>query len=226
MATGATEKEDQTETGRLEAFSDGVFAVAITLLALTITVPHKESGQPWFGLVDALLRQWPVYLAYLLSFVTILIMWVNHHGLFRMIKKTDHFFLILNGLLLMVITTIPFATAMLADYIQSPDKKAAVVVYSGISLVMALVFNRLWVYASRDGRLLGPHVKQSQVQNVNKQFAVGPASYGIAFVTAFVSAEISLLLCIALALFYALPSTVVRGAVSSIWGKGNPADDL
>ncbi len=123
----------EKETGRLEAFSDGVIAVAITLLALDLGVPHQEAGHPWHGLLQALADQWPIYLAYLLSFTTILIMWVNHHGLFKVIERVDHLFLLLNGALLLVITLFPFATILLADYIEQPDKKTAQVVYAGVS---------------------------------------------------------------------------------------------
>ena len=108
--------------------------MAITLLALNITVPHRASLQHWSGLTTALLDQWPVYLAYALSFLTILIMWINHHNLFRLIKRTDQMFLLLNGFLLLVVTTIPFATALLAEYLQDPDKRVAQVVYCGVSL--------------------------------------------------------------------------------------------
>ncbi len=202
----------EKETGRLEAFSDGVFAVAITLLVLDLGVPHREAGHPWHGLARALLDQWPVYLAYLLSFTTILIMWVNHHSLFRVIERVDHLFLLLNGALLLVITVFPFATILLADYIEQPDKKTAQVVYAGLSLVMALVFNLLWRYASRQGGLLSTTADQKQVQIITKQFRFGPLLYVVAFVLAFISAEVSLALCIGLAIFYAIPSNLWQRA--------------
>src|SRR5262245_12641783 len=99
-----------TETARLEAFSDGVFAVAITLLALDLGVPGAGDLTRYHGLAGALGNNWPHYLAFALSFLTILIMWVNHHSIFRFIRRSDHSFLLLNGLLLMVITTVPFGT--------------------------------------------------------------------------------------------------------------------
>jgi uncharacterized membrane protein len=200
----------EKETGRLEAFSDGVIAVAITLLALDLGVPHQETGHPWHGLVHALADQWPIYLAYLLSFMTILIMWVNHHGLFKVIERVDNVFLLLNGALLLVITLFPFATILLADYIEQPDKKTAQVVYAGVSLIMALVYNTLWRYASRQGGLLSAAADPKQVQAITKRFKFGPLLYLATFVIAFISAEVSLALCIGLAIFFAIPSNLLE----------------
>jgi uncharacterized membrane protein len=203
--------EPQTaETARLEAFSDGVFAVAITLLALNLTVPKPAEIRPGHGLVAALLDQWPVYLAYGLSFLTILIMWINHHNLFQVIRRSDRWFLLLNGFLLMIVTAIPFATSLLASYLLRPDKRVAEVVYSGISLLMAITYYSMWAYASRGGRLLGPEANAGLVGGITKQFRYGPLLYLVAFLLAFISAEASLALCIVLAIFYALPSTVTH----------------
>ncbi len=204
---------DTADTTRLEAFSDGVFAVAITLLALDLrvpvpaTLPHGSHG----GLVPVLLGQWPVYLAYGLSFLTILIMWINHHNLFRLIRRTDHLFLLLNGLLLLSVTTVPFATSLLATYLQQPDKRVAQVVYGGVSLAMATAFNRMWAYASRDRRLLGPDVDERIVRGVTQAYRFGPPIYTVTVVLALFSAEASLALCILLAIFFALPRRVGRG---------------
>lgn len=211
---GHAGEPSRSETSRLEAFSDGVFAVAITLLALDLSVPRVALLHPGHDLAAALVAQWPAYLAYGLSFLTILIIWANHHTIFRFIKSADHPFLLLNGLLLMIVTAIPFATSLLADYLLEPDRKTAQVVYSGVSLVMALTYNRMWAYASHRGRLLDPHADQGMVRAISHQFSFGPPLYVIAFALAFVSAELSLALCIALAIFFALPSTVTRGTVS------------
>ncbi len=208
MTTPPAPQLPQTETNRLEAFSDGVFAVAITLLVLNLTVPspHDNRGM----LVAALGKQWPTYLAYALSFLTILIMWLNHHTLFQLIRRADDIFLLLNGLLLMVITAIPFATNLLATYLLESDKKVALAVYSGASLVMATIYNRMWAYASRHGRLLDPKADERLVRGITRQYRVGPFLYVIAFGAAFLSAEVSLAICIALAIFFALPNAVTR----------------
>jgi uncharacterized membrane protein len=105
--------QEAKETGRLEAFSDGVFAIAITLLILEIKVPHAQELGPGTGLGAALLRLWPSYLAFVTSFATILGMWVHHHRLFTHIRRIDHTFLFWNGLLLFLVTVVPFPTGAL-----------------------------------------------------------------------------------------------------------------
>ena len=214
-ASGETAGEtsgETADTARLEAFSDGVFAVAITLLALDLRVPDPATlpHGPHGGLVPVLLGQWPVYLAYGLSFLTILIMWINHHTLFRLIRHTDHVFLLLNGLLLLSVTTVPFATSLLATYLQQPDRRAAQVVYSVVSLALAVTFNRMWAYASDDRRLLGQEVDERMVRGVTRAYRFGPFVYAVTVALAFVNAEVSLGLCILLALFFALPRTITR----------------
>src|SRR5262245_58066326 len=104
--------DEVKETARIEAFSDGVFAIAITLLVLDMKVPGSKDLPADVRLISVLGRQWPTYLAYVTSFLTILIMWVNHHRLFQHIKRTDNPFLMLNGLLLMGVTIVPFPTGL------------------------------------------------------------------------------------------------------------------
>ncbi|HEY7295511.1 MAG TPA: TMEM175 family protein, partial [Dehalococcoidia bacterium] len=131
--------EGERETARLEAFSDGVFAIAITLLVLDLKVPPAGEGAKRLG--PALLDEWPAYLAYLGSFLSILIMWVNHHQQFRHIAHVDHGLLLLNGLLLMAVTVVPFPTSVLSEHIAHRDERAAAVFYSGTFLVTALLWN-------------------------------------------------------------------------------------
>src|SRR2546425_6587295 len=124
---------------RVEAFSDGVFAIAITLLILEIRVPHVDHGL-WNGL----LALWPSYVAFLLSFVVILIMWVNHHELLRMVDGISYPFLFANGLLLLTITFVPFPTAVLAAHLGTPEARTAVTFYCGIFVVNAPCLNGLF----------------------------------------------------------------------------------
>ena len=162
------------ETGRLEAFSDGVIAIAVTLLVLELRTPLSGTLSKGESLFRALLREWPAYLAFATSFVTILIVWINHHNIFRLIVRTDHTFLLLNGFLLFTVILIPFPTDVLAEYIQKPDARTAAVFYSGTFLAMAIAFNFLWRYAARDGRLLARDVDRKLVRTINKQFFIGP----------------------------------------------------
>ena len=212
-------REEASETGRLEAFSDGVFAIAVTLLVLDLHVPLGEEIRHG-GLIRALLAQWPIYLAYVLSFITILIFWVNHHATFKHITRTNQAFLILNGLLLLAISVIPFTTALLAEYIQRPERKAVEVVYSGTFVVAAVVYNRLWFYATRDRRLTSPDADMHTIDGITRQFHRGLAAYALSFVVAFFSAEVSLAICILLAIYFALPSELLHGHADPVPAAG------
>ena len=200
-------REEVRETGRLEAFSDGVFAIAITLLVLDLHVPVQADIEHR-GLISALLGQWPIYMAYVLSFVTVLVFWVNHHVTFKHIARVNQGFLILNGLLLMAVSVIPFTTALLAEYIQRPERKTVEVVYSGAFVLAGVIYNRLWVYATNNRRLTGRDANMQAITAITRQFHSGLAAYGISFVVAFFSAEISLAICILLAIYFALPSEI------------------
>jgi uncharacterized membrane protein len=209
----ADEAEQSKETGRVEAFSDGVFAIAITLLVLDIKVPRDlpESAR----LLDALLAQWPAYFAFVTSFATIGIMWINHHRLFTLIKRSDQMLLVLNSLLLLGITFVPFPTALLSEYIGEPDQQVAALVYSGTFVVTAICFNLLWRYASYKNRLLDPGSELLEVQAISRQYAFGPLLYLVAFGLAFVSGVASLALNLSLAVFFALPARKPRSTPNS-----------
>lgn len=212
---------EEKETGRLEAFSDGVFAIAITLLVLELKVP--VAGELHGRLGTELRQEWPSFLAFVTSFATILIMWINHHNLLKQIKRSDHTFMLLNGLLLLGVTVIPFSTNLLAEYLKEPDARLAALVYSGSYLFIAFAFNLLWRYASHNRRrLLGRNADRTFIQTVNRQFLVGPILYLIGFVLAFISAVASFIAIIIFAVYFALPASVtsVFHRVSSDEGRG------
>lgn len=196
---------EEKETGRIEAFSDGVFAIAITLLILEVRVPRVHDLAEEASLLRALVELWPAYLAFLTSFVTILIMWINHHRLFRLIKRCDHVFLLLNGLLLLAVTFVPFPTALLAEYVRHPDGRVAAAVYSGAFVFTAIVFNLLWRYASSGGRLLDPNYDPEVVRAITRQYLVGPVVYGVALGLAALHPMAAFAMCVALAVYFALP---------------------
>src|SRR6266576_5814975 len=138
---------EDKETGRLEAFSDGVFAVAITLLILNIKILPDDvltNGNFWGK--SGLGGQLPALLAFVTSFFTIGIMWINHHRLFTHIKRTDTGLLLLNLLLLLIIVFIPVPTALLSEYIVLPNDHVAAIIYSGTNVLLAICFNLLWRY--------------------------------------------------------------------------------
>ena len=195
----------QSETARIEAFSDGVFAIAITLLILEIKVPPVGQDH----LAAALLRQWPSYLAFLISFIYIGVMWINHHRMFTHIKKSDDVLLVLNLLLLLGVSVVPFPTAVLAQYLGGADQRTAAVFYNATFIVIALFFNALWRYAIAR-RLLDRSVNAVYAESISRQYAVGPIVYLICLGLAWINVRASISLNVALALFFALPASLVR----------------
>jgi len=207
------------ETSRLEAFSDGVFAVAITLLVLNIRIPGIDVP-PDKLLDDAklwpmLLNEWPSLAAYVTSFATIGIMWLNHHRLFVHIKRTNTVLLLLNLLLLLIIVFIPVPTALLDEYFVKLDQHVAAIVYSGTFFVLACCFNLLWRYASYHNRLLGKDADPRAVAAISRQYLFGPLYYLIAFGLAFINTPACIIFSFALALFFALPPPPLRSLPSS-----------
>jgi uncharacterized membrane protein len=198
-----------SDTARVETFADGVMAIAITLLILEVRVPHPTSG----SLVTALAREWPSYAGYVVSFLTIGIIWVNHHQMFKLIARVTHGFLMLNVIFLMAIAFLPFPTALVADYIRVPDsRKAATVVYGLTMIAIAVMFNVVWRSASRNGRLLIPGVDKAGVERISRSYLGGPIAYTVATLVAFVSPFLSLGIFAVMALFWLLPSSGVQFA--------------
>jgi TMEM175 potassium channel family protein len=196
----------EKETGRVEAFSDGVFAIAITLLVLDLKIPQDAPG----GLLATLLRQWPTFLAYLTSFATILVMWVNHHKLFTHIRRTTGAFLFLNGLLLLFVTVVPFPTSLISAHLRSADAKTAAAIYAGTYFAIAIAFNTLWRYASSGRRLIDPASPPEAVEAITHNYSFGPVLYLAAFALAFFSVTASLALCMGLAIFFAVTASLEK----------------
>ena len=189
-----------SETSRIEAFSDGVFAIAITLLILNVQVPPTSAAH----LGAALTRQWPTYIAYLISFAFIGIMWVNHHRLFNHIRRSDNGLMFLNLLLLLGVSVVPFPTALIAAHYYAPGRTLAAAVFNGTYVLIAIFFNILWRHIVR-GELLDSATQES-AEAISRQYAVGPLSYLICFALTWVSVPASLLMNIALAVFFAIPA--------------------
>jgi len=191
-------------TNRLESFSDGVIAVAITLLVLGLTVPDPSTTP---SLSHALGAKWPEFAAYVTSFVTIGIIWINHHVMIDRLKKTDHTILILNLLLLMSIGIIPFATELMASYLRQPRGEAvAAAVYSGSFLVMSVLFATLNRHVMlRKANMLAEELPLEQRRRILSRVVTGLIPYAVATGLAFVSPYITLAICAAVAVFYAQP---------------------
>ncbi len=219
---------DEKDTNRLEAFSDGVFAVAITLLVLNIKIPGLDAHGELLdtNLWPELRDQWPMLAAYVTSFATIGIMWLNHHRVFSHIKRTSTSLLLFNLLLLLVIVFIPVPTALLAEQLPFPDQKAAAVIYSGTNILMAIAFNLIWNHASRGGRLLGKNVDMRSVAAISAQYMYGPLLYVVAFVLAWISAPVCIAFSFLLALFFALPGRSLRTMPEKAGAKPTKGEEI
>jgi uncharacterized membrane protein len=193
----------EKETGRLESFSDGVFAVAITLLVFNLQVPHLPGVISVSALGCALFKQWPSYLTFTTSFATILIMWASHHGIFKLVYKTDTPFLFANGLLLLLVTVVPFPTSLVAQYLTTPAAALACAVYAGVFVVINIAYNLLWWAAMRQRRLLYPAVTPHEVKRLTRYILLGLPVYGLATLLAFWMPYVSLGLCSCLWIFWA-----------------------
>jgi uncharacterized membrane protein len=189
---------------RLESFSDGVLAVAITLLVLDIRVPDPATTS---HLGRALAHQWPVYLAYVTSFITIGIIWINHHAMVRRLRQVDHTILVLNLFLLMSIGVLPFATSLMSAYLkQGHGEHLAAAIYSGAFLVMSILFvtlNRHILFPK--SHLLEPPLSEERRRRIIQRGATGVVPYVLATALAVVSPYVTIAICTAVAAFYALP---------------------
>src|SRR5258707_8531310 len=204
-----TTETEEKETGRIEAFSDGVFSIAITLLVLDMKVPHPADVEQG-SLISELLKQWPVYLAFFASFFFILVLWINHHRLFTAIRRSDNNLMLLNGLLLLGVILVPFPTSLVSQYLLQRDQMTAILIYNGLFFLISLVFNFLWWYASYRNRLFSAKTDRQLVRFITRQYAFGPPLYLITFILAFFNPMASLLLSIIMAIFFALPNKAVQ----------------
>ncbi len=207
MAEGPPPLDGTTTTTRLEAFSDGVFAVAITLLVLEIKVPHVADGAP-AGLGAALLARWPSYVAYAVSFLTIGVIWANHHAVMDHVRRADRGLLMVTVFFLMAVTFLPFPTAVLAEYLPdgpSHDRTVATVFFGAAYVWMAVAFNVLWRYIRRAGLLHDP--AHPGVRSITASFRYGPVAYIAMTLLAFASVPASVAALGLLAVYWAWPGS-------------------
>ena len=191
---------------RIEAFSDAVIAVAITLLALDLHVPDPAGPG---SLAHRLGEQWPNYAAYVVSFLTIGIIWINHHAMLQRLVSVDHAILVLNLLLLLTIGVLPFSTALMAEYLDaSHGQNLAAVIYGGSFLLMSLAFFAMQRHLLLSKQhLLKDHLTPEVRQAVLRRNAMGLLPYAVASVGGVLSPYLTLAICAGVAVFYALPRT-------------------
>lgn len=185
----------------MEAFSDGVFAFAITLLVLYLKDPGLSGGG---NLLKGLIDQWQEFFAFVTSFMTVLILWVGHHETFTYVVRTDRRFMFLNGFLLFFVTLTPFTTSLVADHISSSDSNTAAAIYAGGFLLLGIAWNLLWRYAYAGRRLIAKDISAAEIRTFTANFYVGPIFYAAALAVAFISGIASVLLILAVAIFYAV----------------------
>jgi uncharacterized membrane protein len=186
--------------GRLEAFSDGVFAIAITLLVLTIPLPHH-----YRHLGDTLVDQWPAYAAYLVSFAVIGIMWLNHHTVFGHFDHVDRNLVYLNLALLATVVFVPYPTGVFGEALQrGQGERVAAVFYSVVMTINAVTWAALWLYGSANRRLLSDAFPEDQRRPATVSFNVGPFLYACTIVVALINPYVCLALHGTLAVYYAL----------------------
>jgi uncharacterized membrane protein len=188
-------------TARLEAFSDGVFAIAATLLILDVRLSGHGS------VAHQLVHAWPSYAAYAISFATLGIVWVNHHTVFAQIDRVDRRFLFINVLFLMVIAFSPFPTRVLAEHLRE-GSKAAAFAYGLTYTLMAICYGALWFYAAIGRRLIAQNADQRTVSGISRSFRPGWAIYALATLSSLISAWLAVALYAAIALFYVLESSL------------------
>ncbi len=211
MAENPPSLDGTTTTTRVEAFSDGVFAIAITLLVLEIKVPPVgERGAA--GLGAALLARWPSYVAYVVSFLTLGVIWANHHAVMDHVRRADRGLLLVTVFFLMAVSFLPFPTAVLAEHLASGpgrDRLVATLFFGGAYVWMAVGFNVLWRYIRRAGLLYDP--EHPGARAITASFRTGPLTYILVTLLAFVSVPASVAAFGLLAVYWALPRSSGTG---------------
>lgn len=203
----ALQTGDGTErsTKRIEAFSDAVFAIAITLLVLELKTPAGE-GPNAFSLLNAILGLWPSYFAYGLSFTMIGIYWANHHYLFKLIAKSDHGLNLVNLLLLMFIAFLPFPTHVLGTHWPDEASRPVAVAFYAIGLLLpAAAWLAVWLYACHGRRLVRPELDQGFLRKLTLQFIGTVSVYALAVALSTINYGWGLAICTGLTLLYLLP---------------------
>jgi len=208
-SAAVTTSTDLAETARIEAFSDGVFAIAITLLVLELRVPELAPGE---RLWPALLDEWPQFGAYLSSFAVLGVMWVNHHSMFRQIQRADRGLLFLNLFLLLWTALLPFPTVLFAEHLRddSIDASVAAAVYSANLTLAAIAFSAIWWHVLRT-RLADHDLDRAQQRRSVLRYSAGTVVYAATIGLSFVSAPLTLLVDFLLAVYYGFEQLRTRG---------------
>lgn len=192
-------------TDRLQALADGIFAIALTLLVLTLPVPEHSAR-----LAHDLVHQWPSYAAYAVSFVTIAIVWLNHHALMDGVLRADRTLMWLNLLLLLFVALVPWPTNLLARYLKDAGQSsAAAVTYGVVMTALSLAFTSIWLWLARTEDLAHPDLRP-RIGSAVRRSAVGPAAYAAGTLVATASAPVAFALFALVAVFFAFSGRDAR----------------
>lgn len=207
----------EMSTARLEAFSDGVFAIAITLLVLNLELHDSHD------LGHEILRMWPSLVAYLVTFGIVGVIWMNHHLMFHYITRVDRVLMIINLMLLMSVAFLAWPTAVLADAIATGEsQRTAAVLYGSTLVIGGIFFNAIWVYASSRHRHLGDHISPDHARDIRRKFIVGPFFYLFATVVGAFSAAAGLLIYAILLAAYMFEAGAARRRTSPVAPAPSP----
>lgn len=203
-------------TDRLEYFSDAVLAIAATLLATELPKPETETG-----LLQAIAKEWPSYAAFAASFLFICIAWSNHHNMFKYIKQTDQYLLILNILFLVFVTLQSFTTGLLADHVGKPDERTAALIYHGTLVLMTFFYNCVWWYAIKKKELLEEDTNKQLLRSLTKEYAIAPALHLAALLICLWSVPFSIVPAFLLYVYFALPRASEKKSKDSSHSANN-----
>ena len=188
----------ERETDRLEAFSDGIFAFAITLLVLNLYDPASRGST----LLQGLIYEWPAFFAFSISFLHILVMWINHHNMFNYIERLSREFMLLNGLLMFFVVVTPFTTLLISEHLLQSDANIAAIIYAGSFFCVGIVWNLLWHNATSFHKLINKRVPQKKIKRIAREYSIAPLFYGITLIVSLFSAIASLVITVLIAAYF------------------------
>jgi TMEM175 potassium channel family protein len=195
-------------TARLEAFSDGVFAIAITLLVLDLAVPATQHSAQ--HLLNAIVDQWPGYLGYIVSFSTVGAIWLGHNAITDYLDRADVTLLRLNLLLLLFVSFLPFPTRLLSEYVTSDRAEQVAVTFYGLTLLIAgALLSLFWRYALR-ARLVRPDAKDEEITLLTHRLTPGLAGYGLLIIIGLFVPVVAVIGYFLIALFFLIPGRITR----------------
>lgn len=210
---GDSPERQHRAVARVEAFSDGVFAFAITLLVISIRIPRPDDPDAAAGLQHLVLQQWPSYVAFALTFTVVGTVWANHRLAFSYFERTDHILVSLNLLELMSVAFLPVSTGVLGKWVESDRNRLFAVVFYGVTLAILGIFhNVMWWYGAYRARLTSPDLKPHNRRALTLRWIVGPVLYLACVALAWVEPRVSLAGFVVLGVAYLLPTPRVLAA--------------